>query len=75
MRERLKNLIATQCGADPSSITDNTPLMGEQLGFDSLDMILLAMDIEDEFGVVIDDDRIEHWKTFGALVRGVEALL
>lgn len=35
------------------------------LGLDSLDMIELAMAIEEEFGLMISDETIDSWETVG----------
>ena len=51
-------------------IVDSTDLR-DDLGLDSLDIIDLHINLEDEFNVVIDDNKSEHWKTFGDVVKTI----
>ncbi|MBR6361181.1 MAG: acyl carrier protein, partial [Clostridia bacterium] len=45
----------------------------EDLGAGSLDMIDLAMSIEDEFGIELSDDVLEDISTVGDLAKYVAA--
>ena len=42
------------------------------LGADSLDMVEIIMEIEEEFGLKIDDTEISEVKTVGDLIKKVE---
>lgn len=53
-------------------IVDSTDLR-DDLGLDSLDIIDLHINLEDEFNVVIDDNKSEHWKTFGDVVKTINS--
>lgn len=67
-RDKLRNLVAEQIGADPAEITTESNL--EDLGMNSLDRIEIAMAIEDEFNIErIDDDDMSRVTTFGDLVQ------
>lgn len=44
----------------------------DQLGADSLDLVELAMNLEDQFGVTIDDADIGQLKTVGDVVAYIE---
>ncbi|MDE6047665.1 MAG: acyl carrier protein, partial [Anaeroplasmataceae bacterium] len=46
----------------------------DDLGADSLDAVEIVMDIEDEFGVEIDDTKAEAISTVGDLVAYIEEL-
>ena len=48
------------------------PLLADDLGADSLDVVDLLMSIEDEFEVEIPDEEVENIKTVGALVEYIE---
>ncbi|MBQ4626598.1 MAG: acyl carrier protein, partial [Clostridia bacterium] len=48
--EKLKKIISEQLEVDQSIITEGAAITGE-LGADSLDLIDLAMSIEDEFDI------------------------
>ena len=41
----------------PEEIGDATPLFGEGLGLDSIDVLELVLEIERSFGVTIGDDQ------------------
>jgi len=41
----------------PTDIGDSTPLFGEGLGLDSIDVLELVLEIERSFGVTIGDEQ------------------
>ncbi|MBX9703116.1 MAG: acyl carrier protein, partial [Silvanigrellaceae bacterium] len=47
----------------------------EDLGADSLDIVELLMEIEEEFGVAISDDEAEQIKTVGSAVNYISGKL
>ena len=61
--DKLKEILAEQLGVDEDSITAQTTI--DDLGADSLDLVEAVMNIEEAFGVNIDDDEIENLKTAG----------
>ena len=61
--DKLKEILAEQLGVDEDSITVQTTI--DDLGADSLDLVEAVMNIEEAFGVNIDDDEIENLKTVG----------
>lgn len=67
MFDKVKNIIVEQLDVEESMVTADTDIR-ESLGADSLDLVDLAMTIEDEFEVEITDDDIEAIKTVGDLV-------
>ena len=72
-RERVMKVVAAQfCTAD-EPLTDDTTF--EQLGADSLDSVELGMNLEEEFGIHVDDETIIAAKTVGDAVRAVEERL
>lgn len=56
----------------PAQVTDETSLRGD-LDLSSLQAVTLVMDLEDEFGVVIEDDEIESLKTVGDVLGLVQS--
>ena len=44
----------------------------EDLGADSLDIVEMLMNIEQDYGIVIADDDIVGFKTVGDIVRYIE---
>lgn len=69
--EKLKKIISEQLEIDQSIITENASIIGD-LGADSLDLIDLAMSIEDEYEIEMSDDALEQIKTVGDLVEYIE---
>ena len=47
--ERVANLLAEQFGLEPEDITEDTGF--EELGADSVDLVELSMNLEEEFGI------------------------
>ena len=70
--EKVAKILASELGADESSITPSTDIVND-LSADSLDMVTLLMCIEDEFGVVVDDDDIPDLHLVGDVVAYIEA--
>jgi acyl carrier protein len=53
----------------PSEIGDSTPLFGEGLGLDSIDVLELVLEIERSFGVAITDEE-----TGARVLRSVDTI-
>ena len=64
--------LAEQLEIDKSVIKESSTIE-EDLGAGSLDMIDLAMSIEDEFGIKLSDDVLEDISTVGDLAKYVAA--
>ena len=69
--EKIKKIISEQLEVDQSIITDGASITGD-LGADSLDLVDLAMSIEDEFDIELSDDALEKIKTVSDLVAYIE---
>ena len=70
--ENVKKMIAKQLKADEASITLETRLI-EDLKADSANVMVMIMDLEDNYGIVIEDDQIMNLKTVGDVVKYIEA--
>ncbi|WP_461791136.1 acyl carrier protein [Pseudothermotoga sp.] len=66
--ERIKEIIADKLGVDIDEVTDDADLI-DDLDADSLDLVDLAMAIEDEFGVTIADEELEKTRTVRDIFR------
>ncbi|MDE6108056.1 MAG: acyl carrier protein [Oscillospiraceae bacterium] len=65
--ERLVNLLAEQFSMEPEEITEDTGF--EDLGADSVDLVELAMNLEEEFGIdEMGEDAIASIHNVGDLV-------
>lgn len=72
--EKIKIILEEQLDLEEDAVTMDSAI-ADDLGADSLDVVDLAMSIEDEFDVVIPDEEIENIRTVGDLVKYVEAAL
>ena len=70
--ENVKKMISKQLKADETSITLDTRLV-EDLKADSANVMVMIMDLEDNYGIVIEDDQIMNLKTVGDVVKYIEA--
>jgi acyl carrier protein len=66
-RERFKKT----AGISPDKITPASSFT-EDLGADSLDIVEMVMELEEEFGVKIPDEDAEKIKTVGEAIRYIQ---
>ena len=66
--EKVKAIICEQFDVDPENITEDTSFI-DDLSADSLDVVELAMTMEDEFGLPeLTEDDVKNIHTVGELV-------
>jgi acyl carrier protein len=70
--ETVRDLIVEQLSCDEDKVTLEARL-AEDLEADSLAAVELAMAIEEEFGVTIEDEVLPTMKTVGDLVSFIDA--
>ena len=68
IEERLKEIIIKQFGEGERTVTLETSFVND-LGADSLDIVELVMELEDEFDVSIPDEDAEKMQTVGDAVK------
>ena len=71
--EKVRDALAAQFELDPASITPDTNLI-DDIGADSLDVVELIMDLEDEFGIAISDEDAAQLYTVGRIVEYLEKI-
>ena len=71
--ETVKEMIASQLRVDAASITEDSRLV-EDLKADSANVMVMIMDLEDRFGITVEDDQIMKLKTVGDVVRYIDSL-
>ena len=70
--ERVKTIIVEQLGVSLEEVTPQASFI-EDLGADSLDIVELIMELEEEFNLVIPDEQAEKIQTFGDVVSYIQA--
>lgn len=70
--EKVTKIIVDRLGVEESKVTLEASFK-EDLGADSLDVVELVMELEDEFGVEISDGDAENINTVGDAVKYIES--
>ncbi len=69
--DKIKEIIIDELGIDESKVTMDARFK-EDLGADSLDAVEIIMQIEEEFGVEINEDVISNMQVLGDIVKYIE---
>ncbi len=72
--EKIKSVIAEQAEVKPEEVTEKAKFI-DDLGLDSLDMVELVMELEEECGIEIPDEDAEKLTTVGEAISYVEKRL
>ena len=71
VEERVIEIVSEQMGVAKDQINRETSFVND-LGADSLDIVELVMELEEEFDIQIPDDQAEKIKTVGEAVDYIE---
>ena len=69
--ETVSGMIANQLRVDPSKVTRQARLV-EDLGADSANVMVLIMDIEEQYNMQVEDSAITTLKTVGDVIDYIE---
>ncbi len=70
--EKIVEKICTQFGLDPEAVNENTSFV-DDLGADSLDVVELTIEMEEEFGMAeVPEEELKKLRTVGDLVEYVK---
>ena len=65
--ERVRGILVEQLGVDEEQVTEDASFQGD-LDADSLDLVELIMELEDQFGLKISDEDAQQIATVGQAV-------
>ena len=69
---KVKKVVVDRLGVDEAAVTMEASFK-DDLGADSLDVVELVMELEDEFDLEISDEAAEKITTVGEVVKYIEA--
>jgi len=69
--DKVAAMVAKQMRMSPESVKPESRLL-EDLKADSANVMMLVMDLENEFDVMVEDDALMTVKTVGDLVQYIE---
>lgn len=71
LEKRIKEMISLQVAIPIEEISSNMDFIND-LNFDSLDVVEIAMMLEDEFGITIKDEDADRLTTLSVVVDFIE---
>ena len=73
MLEKIQEMLAEALNLPLDKVTPNAKIV-DDLGADSLDVVELLSQLEDEYGITIPDDEVETLVTVADVAKEVEKL-
>ena len=74
MLEKIQAMLAEALNLPIEKVTPDAKIV-DDLGADSLDVVELLSQLEEEYGIVIPDDQAENLVTVSDVANAIEALM
>ena len=71
MKDKVLEILAENAGREPEELSGDTRLVGD-LGLSSFDLANIAVQVEEEFGLHIPDERFPEFETVDDVIRIIE---
>jgi len=71
VKDRVIEIVCENLGVNKDQVTEKTSFI-EDVGADSLDIVELIMELEEEFEINIPDEQAEKIKTVGEAIEYIE---
>lgn len=73
MLETIRNIICSYVDIDPDEITGSSKIRSD-IGLNSFDLVNVAVDLENEYGISIDSKSFGGIKTIGDIMKYIESV-
>lgn len=73
MLETIRNIICSYVDIDPGEITENSKIRSD-IGLNSFDLVNVAVDLENEYGISVDSKSFGGLKTVGDLMTYINSV-
>ena len=74
MLEKIQAMLAEALNLPLEKVTPDAKIV-DDLGADSLDVVELLSQLEEEYGIIIPDDQAENLATVSDVANAIEALM
>lgn len=73
MLETIRNIICSYVDIDPDEITESSKIRSD-IGLNSFDLVNVAVDLENEYGISVDSKSFGEIKTIGDIMKYIESV-
>lgn len=73
MLETIRNIICSYVDIDPDEITESSKIRSD-IGLNSFDLVNVAVDLENEYGISVDSKSFGGLKTVGDLMNYINSV-
>lgn len=73
MLETIRNIICSYVDIDPDEITESSRIRSD-IGLNSFDLVNVAVDLENEYGISVDSKSFGGIKTIGDIMKYIESV-